>query len=187
MTRIALVLAVLLAAGSPCTAAGAPRDQAAPTAGTDPAELDRIWAASVAKFDTPRRALLRTVDRTIAAGPFRADYESLEAYSVPAWFRDAKFGIFVHWGVYAVPAYGNTWYPNQMYVPDSDIFRHHVATYGPQDKFGFKDFIPLFRAEHFDPDAWATLFKAAGARYVVPVFEHHDGFAMTARSRTGPR
>ena len=57
-------------------------------------------------------------------------------------------------------------------------FKHHVATYGPQNKFGYKDFIPMFKAEKFDPQAWAHLFKESGAKYVVPVFEHHDGFAM---------
>ena len=57
-------------------------------------------------------------------------------------------------------------------------YKHHIATYGPQDKFGYKDFIPMFKAEHFDPAAWAELFKKAGAKYVVPVAEHHDGFAM---------
>ena len=59
-----------------------------------------------------------------------------------------------------------------------DAYKHQIATYGPQDKFGYKDFIPMFKAEHFDPAAWAELFKKAGAKYVVPVAEHHDGFAM---------
>ncbi len=150
----------------------------APTAGTDPNILDQQWIDASRKYDAPRKALLATVRKTIKAGPFRADYESLNQYEVPQWFKDAKFGIFIHWGVYAVPAYGNTWYPNQMYIQGTDIFKHHVETYGPQDKFGYKDFIPMFKAEHFDATAWAHLFKLAGAQYVVPVFEHHDGFAM---------
>ncbi|HZW31272.1 MAG TPA: alpha-L-fucosidase [Isosphaeraceae bacterium] len=115
---------------------------------------------------------------TIPPGPFRPSWDSFERYAVPDWYRDAKFGIFIHWGVYAVPAFGNEWYPRNMYVQGSREFAHHVATYGPQDRFGYKDFIPLFRAEHFDPDRWAELFAAAGARFVVPVAEHHDGFAM---------
>ena len=65
-----------------------------------------------------------------------------------------------------------------MYREGSDEYKHHIATYGPQDKFGYKDFIPMFKAEHFDPAAWAKLFKDSGAKYVVPVAEHHDGFAM---------
>ena len=118
------------------------------------------------------------IDRVIAQGPFRASWESLKQYSVPAWYEDAKFGIFIHWGVYAVPAFGNEWYPRNMYVQGTPEFDHHVATYGPQAQFGYKDFIPQFKAEQYDPAAWADLFKRAGARFVVPVAEHHDGFAM---------
>lgn len=120
----------------------------------------------------------REIDRVIAAGPFAATWESLQGYRVPAWYEDGKFGIFIHWGVYAVPAFGNEWYPRNMYLPGSPEFRHHVATYGPQDRFGYKDFVPRFTAEQFDPDEWAALFRRAGARFVVPVAEHHDGFPM---------
>jgi len=109
---------------------------------------------------------------------YEPTWESLRTYQVPDWYQDAKFGIFIHWGVYSVPAFGNEWYPRNMYLSDSAEFKHHVETYGPQAKFGYKDFIPLFRAEKFDPAQWAKLFKSAGARYVVPVAEHHDGFAM---------
>jgi alpha-L-fucosidase len=119
------------------------------------------------------------------AGPYSADWASLAGYSVPDWFRDAKFGIFVHWGPYSVPAFGNEWYARNMYRPDKPEFAHHRATYGPQSEFGFKDFIPLLTGEHFDPDAWAALFREAGAQYVVPVAEHHDGFAMY-RSELNP-
>lgn len=109
---------------------------------------------------------------------FKPTWESLKLYTVPDWYPDAKFGIFVHWGVYSVPAYNNEWYSRHMYVQDSDEFKHHVETYGPHSQFGYKDFIPMFKGERFDPDAWVELFKKAGARYVVPVAEHHDGFAM---------
>ena len=112
------------------------------------------------------------------AGPFTADWDSLGAYRVPEWFRDAKFGIFIHWGIFSVPAFDNEWYPRNMYIEGSRAFQHHVEAYGAQSKFGYKDFIPMFKAEHFDPDAWADLFARAGARYVVPVAEHCDGFAM---------
>jgi alpha-L-fucosidase len=97
---------------------------------------------------------------------------------VPEWYLDAKFGIFIHWGVYAVPAFGSEWYPRNMYRQGSREFEHHVATYGPQTEFGYKDFIPQFRAERYDPDHWAELFRSAGAKFVVPVAEHHDGFPM---------
>ncbi len=112
------------------------------------------------------------------SGPFRPTWESLQGFRAPDWYLDGKFGIFIHWGVYSVPAFGSEWYPRQMYLAGSEEFKHHVATYGPQAKFGYKDFIPLFRAERFDARAWASLFRKAGARFVVPVAEHHDGFPM---------
>jgi alpha-L-fucosidase len=116
---------------------------------------------------------------------YQATWESLEQYKIPDWFRDAKFGIFIHWGIYSVPAYQNEWYPRNMYIKDSKEYKHHIETYGPQNKFGYKDFIPMFTAQYFDADKWVDLFKKAGAKYIVPVAEHHDGFAMynTALSR----
>jgi alpha-L-fucosidase len=153
-------------------------DLNAPTASQPPEVIDDIWQHACNKYDSERAAILKRVDTEIEQGPFRADWQSLQQYKVPDWYRDAKFGIFIHWGVYSVPAFGSEWYPRDMYRQDSDVYKHHIATYGPVDKFGYKDFIPMFKAEHFDPDAWAHLFKEAGAKYVVPVFEHHDGFAM---------
>src|SRR5579864_327922 len=129
-------------------------------------------------YDQRVASALSRVDHAVAAGPFRAAWPSLESYRVPAWYRDAKFGIFIHWGVYSVPAFDNEWYPRNMYVQGSPAFKHHVATFGPQSKFGYKDFIPRFRAEHFDAKHWAEVFRKAGAKYVVPVAEHHDGFPM---------
>src|SRR5258707_2846143 len=106
---------------------------------------------------------------------YQPNCESLSKYKTPDWFRDAKFGIFIHWGVYSVPAFGSEWYPRQMYQAGSAEYKHHIETYGPQSKFGYKDFIPMFKAEKFDPQAWVALFKKAGAKYVVSVAEHHDG------------
>jgi len=109
-------------------------------------------------------------------GPFQPTWESIrDNYSTPAWFNQAKFGIFIHWGLYSIPARINEWYERHMYTSDSDW---HTQHYGPPDKFGYKDFIPLFTVPKYDPTAWAALFKSAGANYVVPVAEHHDGFAM---------
>jgi alpha-L-fucosidase len=153
-------------------------DPNAPTAAASPAAIDEIWQKASAKYEGPRAAILAHVDQVNRAGPFRPDWESLKNYKAPDWYKDAKFGIFIHWGVYSVPAFGNEWYPRDMYEQGSDEYKHHIATYGPQDKFGYKDFIPQFKAEKFDPAAWARLFKESGAKYVVPVFEHHDGFAM---------
>ena len=109
---------------------------------------------------------------------YEPTWESLAQYQVPQWYLDAKFGIFIHWGVYAVPAYGNEWYPRNMYQRGSREFQHHVETYGPQGAFGYKEFVAQFTADKFDPEHWAGLFRKAGARFVVPVAEHHDGFAM---------
>ena len=111
-------------------------------------------------------------------GPFVPEWHSLEQFRVPLWYQDAKFGIFIHWGPYSVPAFGNEWYSRNMYVKGTPEFEHHLRTWGTHDRFGYKDFIPLFGAERFDADAWIDLFTAAGAKYVVPVAEHHDGFAM---------
>ena len=110
--------------------------------------------------------------------PFEPNWESLSNYRVPSWYEDGKFGIFIHWGVYSVPGFGSEWYSRNMYQEGSPEFAHHVATYGPQDKFGYKDFIPLMTFSEYDPVAYAELFAEAGAKFVVPVAEHHDGFAM---------
>jgi alpha-L-fucosidase len=150
----------------------------APTASEDPQSIDQVWQKASSKYDSERAARLEEVEKADHEGPFRPDWESLRQYEVPAWYEDAKFGIFIHWGAYSVPAFGNEWYPRNMYRPETDEYKHQIATYGPLDKFGYKDFIPMFKAEHFDPAAWAELFKKAGAKYVVPVAEHHDGFAM---------
>ena len=96
----------------------------------------------------------------------------------PAWLQDAKFGIYVHWGVYTVPAFNSEWYSRSMYMPGTGPNKHHLANYGSLDKFGYKDFIPMFKAERFDPDAWAELFVRSGARFAGTVAEHADGFSM---------
>jgi len=135
--------------------------------------------ASLAQtYEQRVNAAMRRVDQAVAQGPFLAAWPSLETYKVPDWYQDAKFGIFIHWGVYSVPAFHNEWYPRDMYQQGNPVFEHHVATYGPQLKFGYKDFIPRFTAEHFDARRWAELFRKSGAKYVVPVAEHHDGFPM---------
>ena len=121
---------------------------------------------------------LSKIDEVIAAGPYSDSWDSLSAFQAPPWFARAKFGIFMHWGLYSVPANSNEWYSRNMYIKGMPAFEHHVKTYGTQDKFGYKDFIPMFTAEKFDPDEWVSLFKAAGARYICPVAEHHDGFQM---------
>ena len=155
-----------------------PASPTAPTAAQDPVAMDQEWQRASSKYDGARAEVLKHVDQVGHDGAFRPDWESLRSYEVPEWYKDAKFGMFIHWGVYSVPAFGSEWYPREMLRPASEEYKHHVATYGPPDKFGYKDFIPMFKAERFDPAAWARLFRESGAKYVVPVAEHHDGFAM---------
>ncbi len=169
---------VILVSCPPTGAAQEAPSATTPTTSQDPVMIDQLWQKASSKYDDTRTAILEKVDRVGHDGPFRPDWESLEKYEVPEWYQDAKFGVFIHWGVYSVPAFGSEWYPRDMYRVGSEEYEHHRATYGPQDKFGYKDFIPMFKAEHFDPAAWARLFKEAGFKYVVPVAEHHDGFAM---------
>ncbi|MGB8451021.1 MAG: alpha-L-fucosidase [Anaerocolumna sp.] len=121
---------------------------------------------------------LNKIDDVIQKGQYKDNWESLHAYPVPKWYRNAKFGIFIHWGVYSVPAFGNEWYPRNMYIPGTKEYEHHIKTYGLHKDFSYADFIPMFTAEHFDADEWMKLIKASGAKYVMPVAEHHDGFQM---------
>ena len=137
---------------------------------------------------TAAPATLDSVRRGATSGPFQPNWDAIgAAYQVPAWYEDAKFGLFIHWGAYSVPAFATEWYPREMYIQKGSrrgIHEHHVKTWGSPEKFGYKDFIPMFKAEKFDPAAWARLFKESGARYIVPVAEHHDGFPMYASART---
>lgn len=117
---------------------------------------------------------------------FTPDWLSLSEHTEsPEWFQDSKFGIYFHWGVYSVPAFGSEWYPRNMFLKDSDVYEHHLKTYGDPSEFGYHDFVPMFKTEHFDAKEWAELFKKAGARFAGPVAEHHDGFSMWA-SRVNP-
>jgi alpha-L-fucosidase len=134
--------------------------------------------AEAKEFKAKVDASLIHIKKVADQGPFHPDWKSLEAYEIPEWYLDAKFGIFIHWGVYSVPAFGSEWYPRRMYQKEDKVFAHHLENYGPQKDFGYKDFIPRFKAEKFDAQAWAKLFEQSGARYVVPVAEHHDGFPM---------
>src|SRR5436190_19997657 len=142
-----------------------------------PSALAAVLLAALPAFagaaDPGVAETVRRVDAVAGRGPFAPTWASLEKFQVPEWYRDAKFGIFIHWGVYSVPAFGNEWYPRNMYKQGSKEFEHHVATYGPQKQFGYKDFIPQFKAEKYDPSHWAELFRSAGAKFVVPVAEHH--------------
>ncbi|NIJ46209.1 alpha-L-fucosidase [Wenyingzhuangia heitensis] len=110
---------------------------------------------------------------------YKPTFESLKQHgAAPEWFADAKLGMYFHWGPYSVPAYGSAWYPHNMYKENNAVRKHHEKTYGSIFEFGYEDFIPMFKAEKFDPDDWAQLFKNTGAKFAGPVAQHHDGFAM---------
>ena len=133
---------------------------------------------------------------------FQPNFESLEKSNpVPEWFKDAKFGIYFHWGVYSVPAFGSEWYPRSMYIKGSPENKHHIETYGDPSQWPYNNFItgakdkqssfvqfaPKLKSEggKFDPEEWAQLLADAGARFAGPVAEHHDGFSMWA-SKVNP-
>ena len=109
---------------------------------------------------------------------YQASWESLTQHQIPQWFRDGKFGLYAHWGIYAVPGFGNEWYGKWMYDPSHEIHQKHVERFGSPAQFGYKDFIPQFTAEHYDPDEWAELFAASGAGYAGFSLAHHDGFGL---------
>ena len=135
-----------------------------------------------------------------AAGPgrYQPTWNSLETHTVPQWFQDAKFGIFIHWGLYSVPAWApptgelgkvdwDTWFTNNPYaewylnslrIVGSPTYKHHIATYGKN--FDYYQFAPMFDQAHksWNPEDWASLFKKTGARYVVLTTKHHDGFRL---------
>ncbi len=111
----------------------------------------------------------------ICQGPFAPTVESLRTFECPDWFRDAKFGIWSHWGPQSVPMYGD-WYARRMYLEGSDQYLYHWRTYGHPSKFGYKDLIPLWKAERFDPAELMDLYAKAGARYFVAQAMHHDNF-----------
>lgn len=121
---------------------------------------------------------LKQIDDVIANGKYKDNWQSLYGCKTPDWYYRGKFGIFIHWGIYSVPAFGNEWYSRNMYNKNHREFEHHIKTYGSQKDFGYKDFIPMFKGENFDAAKWIEIFKNAGAKFVMPVAEHHDGFAM---------
>jgi alpha-L-fucosidase len=113
----------------------------------------------------------------VAAGPFQPTWESLSSYQTPDWFRDAKFGIWAHWGPQCQPEMGD-WYAQRMYQFNGAIYKFHVLKYGHPSKFGFKDVIHERKAEHWDPKHLIHLYKRAGAKYFAAMANHHDNFDM---------
>ncbi len=122
-------------------------------------------------------ALLATMSQVA----YEPTWESLDSRPNPQWFEDAKFGIFIHWGVYSVPAWGprdrySEWYWHDMQNKEGPTWQFHVETYG--EDFHYQDFAPMFKAEMYDPDLWADIFERSGAKYVVLTSKHHEGFSL---------
>jgi alpha-L-fucosidase len=124
------------------------------------------------------QAALARVEFPEVDGPVEPTWQSVyDHYKLPAWIEDGKFGIFIHFGLYAVPAHANEWYDKHLYAK-GEVHDWHVKRFGPLENFGYKDFIPLFTLPKFDPAEWAAAFKASGARWVMPTAEHHDWFSL---------
>jgi alpha-L-fucosidase len=113
----------------------------------------------------------------IAKGPFQPTDDSFAQYRYPEWFRDAKLGFWAHWGPQAVPMFGD-WYARNMYKQGSKQYEDHLKRYGHPSKEGWKDVIPLWKAERWDPDRLMALYRKAGARYFVSMGVHHDNFDL---------
>ena len=162
--------------------------------GSDPGKPSASPFASL----SPRQALAledknlirmtSEIDSLLEAGRFKPDWDSLHAHQDADWFRDAKFGIYSHWGPVTVGSSYSPgdaeWYGNQMYNPDHPAFQYHQQTFGDQHKVGYKDIIPRFTGKHFDAHHWADIVARSGAKFAGPVAMHHDNFALWNSSLT---
>src|SRR5208282_6696061 len=122
-------------------------------------------------------AISQALDLPIVSGPYKGERDSLTNYSCPDWFRDAKFGIWAHWGPQAVPMEGD-WYARKLYEQGSADYQDHLARFGHPSTNGWKDIIPLWKAEKWEPEKLMALYKKAGARYFVSMGTHHDDFFL---------
>ncbi len=132
--------------------------------------LSKVYARDSNRLDTNSPKSLAMQD-----GPFNPEWSSLEKYTVPDWYRDAKFGIWAHWGAQCQPEHGD-WYAREMYQEKNEDYKYHIQKYGHPSKVGFKDVINEWKAEKWDPDTLVKLYKNAGAKYFVAMANHHDNF-----------
>jgi alpha-L-fucosidase len=176
-----------------CLTYGMGEDKATGTASYDDLSIRRVASSRGAYRLAPDRPLPPGVTLSRDAKPpynepfdttgdypvdrFEPTLESLRQYECPEWFRDAKFGIYLHWGVYSL-AERDCWFPRLMYNEGYEEHEWMKQKFGDVSKFGYKDLVPLWKGEHFDPDRLVKLFKRAGARYVTPVAVHHDNFDL---------
>ncbi|HEX2919191.1 MAG TPA: alpha-L-fucosidase, partial [Edaphobacter sp.] len=136
----------------------------------------RLLAASAPALALPPRTAF-AASLPVASGPFQGTRESLATYRIPAWFGEAKFGIWSHWGPQSGVEDGD-WYARNMYIQGSPQYEYHVKTYGHPSKVGYKDLIPKFKAERWDPEHLMDLYVKAGARYFLSMGVHHDNFDL---------
>jgi len=134
---------------------------------------DQMISGSAGPVVTPTP--LGPKDEPMQTGKFEPNWSSLEQYQVPEWYRDAKFGIWAHWGPQCEPEAGD-WYARNMYMQGSGQYNQHLSTYGHPSVTGFKDIIHLWKAEKWDPEALVALYKDAGAKFFVAMADHHDNF-----------
>ncbi|MBL7739944.1 MAG: alpha-L-fucosidase [Chitinophagaceae bacterium] len=132
-----------------------------------------IWLSqslqSISLFEFSR------IHEPMAKGPFEPSWDSLKQYQTPDWFRDAKFGIWAHWGPQCQPEFGD-WYARSMYIEGSRQYKYHIEKYGHPSAFGFKDVIHQWKAENWNPEELMELYKRAGAKYFMALANHHDNF-----------
>lgn len=119
---------------------------------------------------------LEKIDDVITNGKYKDNWDSLAQYPIPQWYKDAKFGAFIHWGAYSVPAYFSEWYVRLMYYKCNPVYWHHNRKYGKD--YPYTKFIEQFTAPNFNASEWVSLLKNAGMKYIMPVGEHHDGYKM---------
>jgi alpha-L-fucosidase len=138
---------------------------------------ERLWRGVESPTATGPNRLWRGAESPAATDIFDATRASLRKYEIPEWFRDAKFGIWAHWGPQSAVEAGD-WYARLMYIEGGPKYAHHLKTYGHPSKFGFKDTIPAWKAERFDPDHLMDLYRKAGAKYFMTMGVHHDNFDL---------
>jgi alpha-L-fucosidase len=136
----------------------------------------KLLAAALPALKSPAHFAQATPDSALSM-PFKPMPESLQTYQVPEWFRDAKFGIWAHWGPQSAAENGD-WYARNMYIQSEPQYKHHLENYGHPSKFGFKDLIDSWKGDRFDPDHLVSLYKQAGAKYFVSMGVHHDNFDL---------
>ena len=122
------------------------------------------------------QAYLQKIEDVNNKGKYKPEWDSLAAYPVPKWYSEAKFGVFIHWGVFTVPEYFSEWYPRLMYYKGNPVYWHHKRKYGKD--FNYRDFIPMFKPDKFNADNIIKTVKNSGAKFVMPVAEHHDGIKL---------